>query len=86
MSWDYRVIKTDEGYIICEVFYDDEGSVEGWTSGACPFGDSLEDLSAEMGHMIYALTQPVLVESGSTLVGLGTRDVIEPVAKRKRDD
>lgn len=49
MSWNNRIMrrKTDHGYYysIHEVFYDDEGQINGWThEGICAGGETVEDL------------------------------------------
>ena len=70
MTWNYRVIcKADpngpgELFGIHEVYYDSNGRIEGWTEEPCdPFGESLDELHAEMEMMMAALAKPVLKES-----------------------
>ena len=72
MSWDYRVMRhieniTDfcpEGvttwYGVHEVYYDEEGNIDGWTKDAIVTGDNLEDLKWKLDHMPEALDKPVL--------------------------
>lgn len=69
MTWNYRVIKKEvhhaEGtellYEIYEVYYADDGSIEGWTeSEASPSGSDLEELESDIAHFQVALSHPTL--------------------------
>lgn len=62
MSWNYRVMKKGEEYAIHEVFYSEDGAVNGYTeSPVFPRAASLEQLSEEMERYAAALNEPVLV-------------------------
>ena len=43
MSWDYRVVKHEDEYALQEVFYNDDGTIFGW-SGIDISGYTLDDL------------------------------------------
>jgi len=70
MTWNHRVIKyetrnlfgdPDFGYAIHEVFYDNDGNVRGMTADAIkPWGDTKEELRAELERMLAALDKPDL--------------------------
>ena len=76
MSWNYRVVRemhrvgdTDEeypSYTIREVYYDEDGTIKGWTERPChPAGDTWVELGEDHTLMGYALTLPVIdVASG----------------------
>lgn len=62
MTWNYRVIKNAEQFAIHEVFYKEDGSVEGYSdSPVFPRGESLEELAKELEHYASALEKPVLI-------------------------
>jgi|TARA_R110001592_G_scaffold80731_4_gene240195 hypothetical protein len=65
--WNYRVIQHTDNtansiyYQIHEVYYDsDENPTSMTVNGVSPFGESTEELSHSMIHMMGALTKPVL--------------------------
>ena len=61
MSWNYRVMRTGEELAIHEVFYNEDGSVQGWTSTpVCPRAESFDVLRSELERYSLALTLPVL--------------------------
>jgi len=65
MSWNYRVIKhvyeEEEFFQIHEVYYDDNENPHSMTEeGIVPYGDTTEELSRSMIHMMGALIKPVL--------------------------
>ena len=81
MSWNYRVMKIEEGgettYGVYEVYYDDEGSPRLYTKNPCPvFGNTIEELTEELGRFRRALDKPILTP----------RDVIGDVTKTMGDD
>lgn len=48
-------------YGIYEVYYDDNGDIDGWTETTMePSGESLDDLKEDMRYMCAALENPVL--------------------------
>jgi hypothetical protein len=70
MYWNHRAVKyktknilgdPDVGYSIHEVFYNDDGTIQGMTQDAVsPFGDTLEELEEEIKRFLLALQEPVL--------------------------
>ena len=63
--WNYRVVRTKEkeydSYQLYEVYYDDDGKIEGMTENAMqPYGESVEELESDLVFMMQALKQPVL--------------------------
>ena len=70
MTWNHRVVKyetpnlfgdPDVGYAIHEVFYDNNGNVQGMTSNPVkPWGDTKDELRLELMRMLDALTKPDL--------------------------
>jgi hypothetical protein len=69
MSWNYRVIRRPDGLGIHEVYYSEDGRPISWTQDTVePYGDSPEELRADLEHMLRALDKPILVEDGARLV------------------
>jgi len=65
MSWNYRVIRhivdEEEFFQIHEVHYNDDGHPEMITEEPIsPFGETVEELSHTMIHMLSGLTKPIL--------------------------
>ena len=70
MTWNHWVVKyetrnlfgdPDVGYAIHEVFYDNNGNVQGMTSNPVkPWGDTKDELRLELMRMLDALTKPDL--------------------------
>ena len=63
--WNYRVVRTEkeqyDSYQLYEVYYDDDGKIEGMTENAMqPYGESVEELQKDLEYMMEALKQPVL--------------------------
>ena len=69
MTWNYRIIyhdKTDyPDYAIHEVFYDEDGKVESWTSNPIdPSGGSKAELIRVLEMMLNDVKKtPILIES-----------------------
>ena len=66
--WNHRVMKSTHGeetiYTIREVYYDHDGSIEGWTADAvAPQGETPEELREELARMIACTAQGVLYEA-----------------------
>jgi len=66
-NWNYRIIKKlnkdDRVYEIHEVYYHENGTIEGWTEDALhPMGESLAELKSEISCYIQAFRLPVLIE------------------------
>jgi len=66
MSWNYRLLEKEyEGepyYVVVEVYYDDEGGIQGWTDKAYPLGSTLDELKEDLRYFNKALDKPVLIE------------------------
>ena len=69
MAFNYRVFKKTVGsnvfYELREAYYSSDGkTVHSWTAEPVhPIGETLEELIADLGQMLAALTYPVLVET-----------------------
>ena len=67
-TWNYRVIKTpdnesDAVYQIKEVYYDDDGAIEQWsTQPDAAGGEDLDGLEGDLLLQLEALDKPVLEE------------------------
>ena len=75
--WNHRVIhsyheKTDSHtYQIHEVYYDDKGTIEGWTSAVEPFGETLFELREDIRYLMKAFQKPILkstIENGEEVL------------------
>lgn len=65
MSWDYRAVKRNYGneneFSISEVYYDDEGAINGITKEpVSPTGETMEVLREAIKDYVGALDKPVL--------------------------
>lgn len=65
MSWNYRVFKhvyKDEEYFqVHEVFYDDQGNIQGWSAEeVAALGSNPTELRSDLGMMLQALDRPIL--------------------------
>jgi len=63
--WDYRIIKSIEPgesiYKIHEVYYDDNGNIDGWTEEpVLPCGENTGELREDIHYFLEAFRQPVL--------------------------
>jgi len=67
MFWNYRVIQDEkEQYRIVEVFYDDQGNLDGWvdsTDTILSWGN-YHDLKGTAESVLHAFTKPVLTIEG----------------------
>jgi len=64
-SWNYRIIKTigygEPIYRIHEVYYDDNGKIEGWTKEpVLPYGENVDELREDIYYFLQAFRQPIL--------------------------
>jgi hypothetical protein len=75
--WNHRVIhsyheKTDSHtYQIHEVYYDDKGTIEGWTSAVEPFGETPFELREDIRYLMKAFQKPILkstIENGEEIL------------------
>lgn len=73
MSWNYRVFKesftskdgeTEDEYTLREVYYEEDGiTPKSYTSDPMePYGNTLEELKADLGYMALALDKPILTK------------------------
>lgn len=62
MSWNYRVVKTDQGFGVFEVYYDEAGRPNGTTERPILdfYCETPEDLLYELGLIKVALEKPPL--------------------------
>lgn len=69
MTWNYRVLRVgDESggcvYRIHEVYYDEDGSIDGWTVDPVqPLGESLSELREDIRYFLGAFRKPALEEA-----------------------
>ena len=85
-SWNYRVIRkptpdTDSVvYQIHEVYYREDGTIEGWTAEpVTPLGESVEELREDIRYFLQAFRRPVLEEktaSGTELLLEDSHDTL----------
>lgn len=65
MSWNYRVIKTKDGWGVHEVYYSVEGRITSWTSDTVyPYGQTEEEFRRDMEAYQASLLKPALDEEG----------------------
>jgi hypothetical protein len=66
-TWNYRVMRTSDEFVIREVYYRQDGSVESWTAGpAIPSSETLEGLAWLVDRYREALDKPVIDDMNST--------------------
>lgn len=67
--WNYRVMRKhfgpdEDAYTIREVYYNNAGTIRGWTEReSAPWGETPEELEADVQRMLEAFAQPVLDEA-----------------------
>lgn len=62
MNWNYRIIFQGGSYNIHEVYYDNDGKIEGWTENAVGIsGETIKELKSDFKYYSSALKKPVLV-------------------------
>jgi hypothetical protein len=68
-TWNYRVLRKTHpdadsaSYEVHEVFYQEDGSVDGWTvESVRPFGETVEELREDLRHFLHAFRRPVMEE------------------------
>lgn len=67
-GWDYRVIVSDRGYAIHEVYYADDGNVWGISADPMsPVVDNLDELRVELSHLLKALHDPIINHDDATM-------------------
>jgi hypothetical protein len=58
MTWNYRIVKQDNIYELCEVYYDQLGKPMGYCSSK-PIGDSAEELQSVLDMMSEGCSRPI---------------------------
>lgn len=64
MSWNYRIVRTNEGLQIFDVYYDEEGKPT--ATSALPstvYGETVEELNDRLALVAEALNRPIVEES-----------------------
>ena len=64
MNWNYRVVLDKEGALsIREVYYNDDGTPYAYSSGpSTPYGESDDEISADLVYMLTATTKTTLIQ------------------------
>lgn len=66
MTWNHRVLKTADEFVIREVYYRQDGTVEGWAAGpATPSAETMEGLQWVIERYREALKKPVIEDMDS---------------------
>lgn len=83
MSWNYRVISSpypsedheiSRTFEVHEVYYDDNGDIHGVTEKCVsPYGETEEEIRADMVHFQEAFNKPILRMEDIEFVGINTR-------------
>ena len=64
MTWNYRIIADDSGgdiiFCICEVYYDDEGNPDSYTSPNKVISERTSDVETTLRWMLKATKKDVL--------------------------
>jgi hypothetical protein len=61
MSWNYRMMNRAGVFAVYEVYYHDDGTVNGYSAApVCPEEESVEDLAEHLERYCAALKEPVL--------------------------
>lgn len=66
-NWNYRTV-FDGAFRICEVYYNEDGSVSGWCNADLGAHHALGELVAELEHMSDAFSMPVMTVVDGKLV------------------
>ena len=82
MTWNYRVISTpypseaheeSRTFEVHEVYYHDDGDIHCVTEGSVsPFGETEEEIRADMAHFQEAFNKPILRMEDIEFVGVNT--------------
>jgi len=83
MSWNYRVISSpypsedheiSRTFEVHEVYYDDNGDIHGVTEKCVsPYGETEEEIRADMVHFQEAFNKPILRMEDIEFVGVNAR-------------
>ena len=61
MTWNYRVMVREGRYAVHAVYYTEDGRITNWSAEPMELsGESVEELSEELGRFRRALSEPVL--------------------------
>ena len=61
MTWNYRVMKRGDQYAIYELFYNEDGTVKGYSAEPVyPRAETPDELAEEVTRYIAALDKPAL--------------------------
>lgn len=52
MTWNYRIIKENNCYSVCEVFYDENGTPHSWSEPITIVGKDKEDVLEQLEMII----------------------------------
>lgn len=66
MNWNFRIIKTKEGFVDGRVYYNEDKSIYGYTTNPILFGESEEVLKWELNERLKAFDKPILEEDEQT--------------------
>jgi hypothetical protein len=72
MTWNYRVVRGQDGLQLFDVYYDEAGSpIATSASPSYVYGETVEELATQLTRMREALNRPILDEAdiGSELGG-----------------
>jgi hypothetical protein len=63
-TWEYRMVQINKDWLsIHEIYYDDEGVINGWIEEASsPGGETTDELKSDLTLMMTALYKPVLLK------------------------
>lgn len=69
MSWNYRVVKDEQGFHVTDVFYDKDGWPRSWGERHNILeGETFDELSFQIEAVQKAWAEPVLYVKGNKLV------------------
>lgn len=63
-TWNHRVVKINDMFGICEVYYNTNGDPELWTAHCEPMGETPEELLEEIKMFKKAFKAPILKQVG----------------------
>ena len=61
MTWEYRVMTNGGELAIYEVYYYEDGKIQGYSSApVCPRGETIDELTTNCSLYLKALSLPIL--------------------------
>jgi len=72
MSWNYRIIFSNDTYAIHEVYYKNNNIISWSENSISPMGDSIKELSEDIKNMKKAFDLPILQEINGKLIEIVT--------------